>query len=712
MTRFPRRFTLLAVPLVLALAAHALPGRAQQALTGRYAFADTLLLRDTLGLRFDGIFPVADSLGMPPDTLRALMIRYQFPLERMLFLADSMGVPVDSVGVVVDRERFNPLAGSIGEMRNENEFRFTSGWNSTRTTSSWSNNGEYRVRRGAWYANNRTDVNLERYKSAVSTTLRQTRDMTSEAGLRLSEGQSFGVWAHTMLFDSHDPKSTANQSQTLNEIKLTSRTQRRGRRGASADLNLLGGYLHDDKPSIEIKRGLTGRADGRLRTVVGNWLTNDLSGGSSANLARTRRPEALEELRALDLATNLSGTLTMFAQRATSLNVNYNLRRTRVDTPTEENVVNSIRQANEGVTATVRLRRDNERNLNLTANAGNSLISAGRGRDAGGRGSLRWLLMGWAVDANYADARKTLDYPRRGTAYGYIERSTNRSADAQFQRALGPRLQAKLTTSITLSRYRYDTTSPDATPPAPRDSYRQSFRAEGRYNPSQRFTSGTAFETVLSRTINIQRATTSSNSDARTYRGEWTWSYQMLRGLTVTQNNQISADYRFYPFSPARNTLGLNYSTSTSFNTVLSPRLNLRVVHTAQEQPRGSYTRENDGPETLKLSDESENAGLHASITYAPSPAISFSLEPDYRSNVRSGTTNGVSAKQREDQRLTVAGRVDLNLRLGRKGTVTGSIARNFDDSRSTTYTEGVGSASPRSITDYWNGGLTLTWQL
>lgn len=712
MPRLLRRFTLLAVPLALAIGSYALPGRAQQAVSSRYAFADTLLLRDTLGLKFDGIFPAADSLGLPPDTLRALMIRYRFPLSRLLVLSDSLGVPVDSVGVVVDRERFNPLAGGRGARRDENAFRFTSGWNSTRTTSAWSNNSEYRVRRGPWYANNRTDVNLERYKSVAGTTLRQTRDMTSEAGARLSERQSFGLWAHTMLYDSYDPNSTSNQKETLNEFKLTARNQRRGKRGSSTDLNLLGGYLHDDKPGVEIKRGLTGRADGRVRSVVSDWFSNDLSAATSTNLARTRRPTAIEELRALDLATNVSGTMTLFAQRPIGLNVSYNLRRTRVDTPTDSGVVNSIRQANEGVNATLRLRKDTERTLNLIGNAGNGLNQNGRRRDYSGKANLRWALRGWAVDGNYSDTRANSDYPRRKNAYGYIERSTNRSADAQFQRAIGSRLQAKLSTSINLTRYRYEATAADAKAPTPRDTYRQAYRAEGRYNPVQRFTSSMALDVSLARTINIERLTTSSNNDTRTYRGEWTWSYQMLKGLTVSQNNQITADYRFYPFAPDRNTLGLNYRTLTTLNTVLTPRLSVMVMHTAQQQPRGSYTREDDGLEYLKLSDEAENFALHASIRYSPTPTVSFSLEPDYRADVRSGTTNGVSAKQRDDRRLSMGGNVDLNLKVGRKGTIAGNIARNFDDARSTSYTNGVGTLSPRAITDYWNGSLTFTWQL
>lgn len=713
MTRFLRRFTLLVVPLGLAVGSFALPGAAQTSGSSRFAFADTLLLRDTLGLRFDGIFPAADSLGILPDTLRALMIRYRFQLPRMLELADSLGVPVDSVGVVVDRERFNPLANRVAGGSGLNEFRYTTGWTTTRTTSAWTNNSEYRARRGPWYANNRVEVNLERYKSAAATTLRQNRDLFLEGGNRLNESQSFGLWGHTMLYDSYDPNSTSNQKETLNELKLTARTQLRGRRGSSAELNLLGGLLHDDRLAVEVKRGLTGRADGRVRSVAGHWFTNDLNAGLSSNLARTRRPEAITELRALDFATNLNGTMTMFPQQPVGMNLNYTLRRTRVDVPTDLGIVNTIRQSSGALNSTLRMRRDPEHLLNLIGNAGNSENQTGVRRDYGVRANVRWALVGWATDANYSDIRANSDYPRFKGAYGYIENSTNRSADAQFQRGLGRRVQAKITTSINLTRYRYEVTAPDsATPPTPRDTYRQSLRGEARYTPTMKLTSSLAFETILSRTINIPKLTTSSNNDSRTYRAEWTWSYQMTRSLTVSQNNQVTADYRFYPFAEDRNTLGLNYRALTTLNAVLNPRVTVMVMHTAQEQPRGSYTRQSDGLEYLQISDETVNRGLHASLRYAPSPAISFSIEPDYRADVRSGTTNGVSALQRDDRRLSMSGRVDLNLQVGRKGALSGTIARVFDDARSTAYTNGNPVLSPNSVTDYWNGSLTFTWQL
>ena len=78
-----RKLSCLLVPAILA-ASMAPNGGAQPApaVDPRFAFADTTLLRDTLGIHFDRLFELADSLRLTPDTLRALSIRQGFtPLE-------------------------------------------------------------------------------------------------------------------------------------------------------------------------------------------------------------------------------------------------------------------------------------------------------------------------------------------------------------------------------------------------------------------------------------------------------------------------------------------------------------------------------------------------------------------------------------------------------------------------------------------------------
>ena len=119
------RLLLLLVPLAFGWLSHVQPGRAEEGTSSRFAFADTTLLRDTLDLHFVRLFPLADSLRMTPDTLRALSIRYQLSIERLVAIADSMRVPVDSVGAMMERQQFSPLAVTS---RTTNAFRYSSSY--------------------------------------------------------------------------------------------------------------------------------------------------------------------------------------------------------------------------------------------------------------------------------------------------------------------------------------------------------------------------------------------------------------------------------------------------------------------------------------------------------------------------------------------------------------------------------------------------------
>src|SRR5437763_1688164 len=167
--KHPRRLLYLIVLLGGWATLGALPGRAQQATPSRFAFSDTTLLRDTLGLSFVRLFPLADSLGATPATLRALSIRYRAPLER---------------------------------------------------------------------------------------------------------------------FDSFDPSLGATQSEAKNELQLSVRSKQQPRRGFTSNINLFSGLL--DLTNFQlVKRGVSGDLNGDMRIEVGRWLTHDLSGQVTGNLART-----------------------------------------------------------------------------------------------------------------------------------------------------------------------------------------------------------------------------------------------------------------------------------------------------------------------------------------------------------------------------------------------------------------------------------------
>lgn len=707
MPRF-RRLAVLLLPLALGLGAVALPGRAQQASSSRFAFADTTLLRDTLGLDFSQLFHTADSLKVLPDSLRAWMIRYTMSIPRLLAVADSMRYPVDSVGPVLERERFNPLAARPGGAP-LTEFRYTSSYNIGQTNTAWNNGADYTLSRGPLYLRNNTTISLDRYKTAGRLSLRQTRSAATEAGWRFGEGLSLGGRARLDRFFSSG-SLTRSEGETKNEFQVSLRSQQSPNESLTGELNMFSGLLDLDNSS-QVKRGINGDVNGRLR-YDGGWLTHDVSGQFTGNLARARSKTRVESENTRDLSSYLRGTLGVAQNRRLGLVVNYQVRQSSVESPTATNEISRIITSNNSVDGTLQGNVDNNRYLSLTGRLGTTQQSNGTRDDGGAELSGRWLLVGWALEGRVRENRATANYPLRDELFGYDERSVTRSTELVATRSIGARMNARLAGNISLDRLRYRATADSATLPVDRDNYRQSVRAEGSYSPSVRMNSTVALEVGLTSQVNIPGRATSSNTDLRSYRAEWRWTYRLLQGLTVNQTNSVTAEYRLFPFGPDRNDLSLDYNSLTNLAATLTPRLNINVSHNLREQPRGSYVELEPGREYLLPSDEGRNYTLQSTVTYTPVPQISLTLSPDYQKTSRVGNQNGVEVPQRSSKSLNFSGGASLNLKLGRRGLLTGGIQRRFQSSRAITYQAGEAQVSPSSQQDFWTGALQLSWNL
>lgn len=709
----PGRLALLLLPVLVSLGAQSMPGRAQTPPSSRFAFADTTLLRDTLGLRFDRLFEVADSMQALPDSVRALMIRYRLTLPRLVAMVDSIGMPIDSLGPSLERERYNPFASrGPGQQLSRRNFRYSSGYTIQRTSTSWSNGGDFDLSQGAYFLRNYTNTLVDRYRAGGLESVRQTRDSNTELGWFLNRELSLGSRVILSRFYTKDPSSTSNEGEAKNEFQLSSRYKSGPGRRMAGELNGFGGYLDLSNRQL-IKRGLSGSLDGRLRAQRGTWLSHDLSGSVNGNASRTRRPEvAAGEIETRDLNSSARGVLNLYNNKPISLLVNYSIRRSRVESPTESLSVNRILTAQQGADATIRIRQASDRYVNLTSNVGRSSQQTGTRDDFSYKAQGRYAIKGWQLDADYGDTHAESDFPRQRRSYGYRETQDGNSANGTLTKPFGVKFVTKVTSAISLSRYRYSATADSATPPAPRDAYRQNYRIELLYNRSERLNSRVALDVGLTRSINLLPQSVTSNSDTRSYRSEWSWSYRILRGLTVTQTNSLTADYRFYPFSPNRNDVSLDYNTITNLSTLLTPRLTLDLQHVARAQPRGSYVREADGLEYLQPADENLNYTLRGNITYSPSSALSLTLRPEYQASDRNGTVNGVETAQRSTRRLNFSGGANLNVAVGSKGLVTGGIQRSYNADRTITYEAGEPVPTPRSETDFWNGSLQFSWQL
>ncbi|HKQ56635.1 MAG TPA: hypothetical protein VJY35_02095 [Candidatus Eisenbacteria bacterium] len=710
-----RRLGFLLVPVALGIISAALPGRAQEGSSSRFAFSDTTLLRDTLNLTFTRLFPLADSLQLPPDTLRALSIRYLWSLERMIQLADSLGMPVDSVGPVLMRERFNPLAAGAAT---RNDFSYNSSYTIAQTQSAWRNAADYSFRTGPVFVQNSTTVQMDRYRAGRTTSLRQTRGSATEIGWRFSPDFSVGGRVNLERFDSLDPASTSNIGETKNEYQMSVRSRPKLLKGMTSSINMFAGMLDLQNASLE-KRGLSGNLNGRIRFAAGNWLSQEVNGTVDGNLSRTRVPTDPETQNTRDYSQNIRGILNLFQSSWISLKGNFNYRHVQVETPDDSTSIRRVLSDGSGADATVRLRMDNDRYIDLSERVGvtkQATVLGARSRttrrDDSFNATGRYLLWGWALDGRFSHGFGNSAFPTRSDSGGYSEFLHQRSLDGVLSKQLTRRVLGQFSAAISLSSFRYAVIGKYPTLPVSRDQLRQSWRAKMNYAHSQRFGTSLSMDVGRNRLINIPAASAGTNSNTRSYRSEWSWTYQLLPGLTATQINTISADYLSYPFLPDNNRLTLDYNAVTTMNAVITPRLNVSLTHNARQTPGGNYTAYPDGLYYFSRAEESTSYSLRASINYAPSEAITFSFRPSYFTTDRSGAVNAVQVPQRASRTLDFSGGSSINWNIAKKGSLRGDISRTYRADRTTTYSSGVPNFSPRSEIDYWNGSLQLSWHL
>jgi hypothetical protein len=714
-----RRISILLLIPILWLPALSRPGRAQEA-AGRFAFADTTLLRDTLGIHFERLFPLADSLKIAPDTLRAISIRYRYQPERLVILADSLQMPVDSVGPYFARERFNVLSASGQQARNN--FRYTTGYIVGQSSSSWTNNADWDFAQRALLLHSTTAIGMDRYLAGQYTSLRQTRSSVTEAGWKLQPNLSLGGRLNLQRFDSIDPTAANNEGSKQNEFQFSMRSRQRPSRSINSEFNVFSGVL-SVTDSRQQKRGFSGEMNGRLQASRGNWLTHEADGRLTGNATKTDLTLTGLEANTHDHAADIHGTLTMFPDAPLGANFSYAYKQSRVEAPTDSGRIQAVDSRNNSLDAALKGRIDNDRYAGVTAHLGNVQQAQGTGvsyqlggestrRDQGVGADGRYVLSGWSLEGHFSLTAALSKYPNRVATGGFGESLFVRTVDATLTRPFGSRFTFKANGNVSLSSYRYFPIGTYPTLPVNNDQYRQSYRIEGIYNPQPVFNTGVAFEVIRSLAINLPASSTASNNEDRTYRAEWRWTYRLLPMLTATQRNLITADYLFYNYSPDNNRLSLDYSIVTALNAALTPRLSVDLTHNSRLQPSGAYVTQIDGQEAFAKADENKNYTLAARVAYTPTPGLSFTIEPSYLAINRSGAVNGVVAPQRQSGSLNFSGGASLNVGVGQRGQLTGDIHRILRDDRSTTYLNGVPVPSPLAETDYWSGGLTLTWTL
>jgi hypothetical protein len=710
-----RRLLLLLIPLALGIASAAGTGRAQTSGNARFAFADTTLLRDTLGLNFDRLFELSDSLGMRPDTLRALSVRYGFLPWRLVEMADSMRVPVDSVGVMLLRERFNPLSATSERV---NEVNYTSGYSVVKNQSSWTNNGSFRIVRGSLFLHNTTRADVSRFSTSRGTTEKRNTNATTELGWRLHPTTSLGgrVVLNGIVSDDASTGDVRNEN---NEYQVSVRTRHRPSARVNAELNGYTGLSTEENASLD-KTGGSGELNGQLTWLVGDWMTTDLSAqftGKQAN-ALLRKTGLRQDTR--DVWQTYRGNVAMFPQSHVNISSDFNYRDFRNMEPDVNNVLQQVRTAEADANLAVRARLDNDRSVNLTQTVRRSdrasLSSAGQSKGSGAStaADARYRLFAMSLEARFNLDFSTNELPTVTDSGGYREETESRRLEGVLSRQLTDRITARATANINLARFRYGVIGQYAGLPIERDQTQQKYRIEGVWSASRDLNTGVALDVSRSELVNLPAASVSANNLLRTYRAEWNWTYRLFSMLTATQRNSISSSYTAYRYNQASDRVALDYNTVTTLNAVLTPRLTVDLTHNSQEQPSGGWVYfEEEDQNFFQPADENRNYQLGARVSYTPVSGLTLVVEPRYRASNRYGTDAlGNQVAQRGDRYLSVTGSVNVNLNVGRHGRLAGVIGPRFESSGSRQYSSGVPLPSTVNESQDWTGSLQFSWTL
>ncbi len=714
------RLAVVLVPLAVGLVSMALPGRAQTpSQSGRYAFADTTtgVLRDTLGIKFDEVFPLADSMHTSPDTLRALAIRYRAPLRAIVRMTDSLAVPMDSVSAVMDRERFNPLAAVAGR---SNSYTYGSQYTVNQTTSNWSNSSTWRYTSSQVVVNQTTSLTMNRLTGGE---LRVQKDGTSATDVSWRFTPDFSAGTKVELARSFDIGGVSDLTGTTNSASFSFHARSRPSRNTSLEFDLLPGWVDMDETQ-GLKRAASIEMRGRARYVRGNALTHDVTVRMTGNTGSTGLPGSAIRFPTRDYSPNVDGTLGLFTNSRLGANLNYRVHYSLTNRPTLNGLQKVISQDN-GADLTVRAKSDENHSLTVLGSVGSTRqaqnnplnvtapTSFTTGRTLSLKVTGRYELLGTSLDTEF-DRNFGIDQsPNRGPGGGYGDSTHYAQINFSASRPLGPRIQLLARGFVNLTQTRVFTIGAYSNPPVNNDAYQQDYFLEADYNVSEDFKTSVNLDVRRTLALNLPAAATSSNSETRAYSAIWTWTCRLLPNLVANQRNLVTANYLLYTFRPQSSRLNMFYDNLTTLTSRFSSRFYFDVSHHVTYQPGGNYVPQPDGLYAFSLSDQLYTYTLESHFNYLPIQALQFQFTPSYTATNNNTTASGVLVPSQRVRQLSYNASTTLTLPIGRRGQLSGTMSRIGSNSRTIQWDQGVqGPALLATTRPYFYGNLSLTWNL
>jgi hypothetical protein len=438
----------------------------------------------------------------------------------------------------------------------------------------------------------------------------------------------------------------------------------------------------------------------------------------------------------------VGGTLTAFRGKPVEFNLNYQADNNRVhaltavnDTTRQFVSVDSVtttltprtnsplnRTSSSSLNAQVRIQPLTAGTLDLGWRIGNSssenttlFTTNNSGDNSALTAAARLdLPLGVTMQANFTSSEDDSRYPKRDFPRGgYGQNQVRHVLGGTVNLPVSAFFTLAVETDIELTSLRFSRLGNPLTIPGASDNASQFYKLTIiPPDARQRLSNTIWFKAARSQQVNLAAASEAGNTDERTYTANWSWTYLLLPGLAANQNNSLIADYTSFPFLPTSNNVSLTYSTITSLTANVGPRLTIRTTHTSQFVPKGNYKPQvpNDPTQYLSLSDEFLNYALDMDINYSVLPPfLTLNAHPSYTANTRSTTQNGAISPQRGSKSLNFGWGASVNMPVGTKGNLQGSLNRSENSSRQIDYDRFGTHLQPRSSTQSLVGSLTLT---
>lgn len=256
---------------------------------------------------------------------------------------------------------------------------------------------------------------------------------------------------------------------------------------------------------------------------------------------------------------------------------------------------------------------------------------------------LRHLLWATSVNLHY---EQSLDDDRPLTRVA--SKTLTRVLDGAFDRPISSRLSGRAAGEIRLRRQQYADSLQDL------DDLRSRFELGVTYRPVPTLTATFIGSRTIgdARNIDASFAANTSYEERFTLSGNLDW--RLTGRTTLTQRYNYQPTFTTFRFNASRDNLQRNRDLNTSINTILNPRLTLKLSHSYRLQESGGFSRAADGTRLFARGDDNYTQELTTGLDFRPNSWLNFNTDERlYRQDRIRVATN----------RRTVVSRLEFNQR-------------------------------------------------